>query len=137
MRYGFEELGLHRMEAAIVPRNSKSRRVAAKLGLRDEGTATRFLQIQGVWEDHVRYAITREEWDERRAGVRDAVLQLATPVFGVATAMSRVQPSGRTTARELRKKSSTSRSYSYSGGVPTTRSNRRACANASTVAGVV
>ena len=66
MRYGFEELGLHRMEAAIVPRNSKSRRVAAKLGLRDEGTATRFLQIQGTWEDHVRYAITREEWDERR-----------------------------------------------------------------------
>jgi len=67
LRYGFEELGLHRMEAAIVPRNTKSRRVVAKLGLRDEGTATRFLQIQGVWEDHVRYAITREEWDERRA----------------------------------------------------------------------
>src|SRR5215212_9162852 len=66
LRYGFEELGLHRMEAAIVPRNSKSRRVAAKLGLRDEGTATRFLQIQGAWEDHVRYAITREEWDQRR-----------------------------------------------------------------------
>ena len=71
IRYGFEELGLHRMEAAIVPRNAKSRRVADKLGLRDEGTATRFLQIQGVWEDHVRYAITREEWDERRAGVRE------------------------------------------------------------------
>jgi ribosomal-protein-alanine N-acetyltransferase len=66
LRYGFEELRLHRMEAAIVPRNLKSRRVAAKLGLREEGTATRFLQIQGVWEDHVRYAITREEWDERR-----------------------------------------------------------------------
>ena len=27
----------------------------------------RFLQIHGVWEDHVRYAITREDWDERRA----------------------------------------------------------------------
>jgi ribosomal-protein-alanine N-acetyltransferase len=66
IRYGFEELGLHRMEAAIVPRNAKSRRVAAKLGLRDEGVAARFLQIRGVWEDHVRYAITREEWDERR-----------------------------------------------------------------------
>jgi [ribosomal protein S5]-alanine N-acetyltransferase len=66
LRYGFEELGLHRMEAAIVPRNTKSRRVADKLGLREEGTAARFLQIQGVWEDHVRYAITREEWDERR-----------------------------------------------------------------------
>ena len=67
IRYGFEELGLHRMEAAIVPRNDKSRRVAAKLGLRDEGTALRFLQIQGVWEDHVRYAITREEWGERKS----------------------------------------------------------------------
>ena len=64
---GSTTLGLHRMEAAIVPRNAKSRRVADKLGLRDEGTAHRFLQIRGVWEDHVRYAITREEWDERRA----------------------------------------------------------------------
>ena len=37
-----------------------------KLGLREEGIAERFLQIQGVWEDHVRYAITREEWEARR-----------------------------------------------------------------------
>jgi ribosomal-protein-alanine N-acetyltransferase len=66
LRFGFERLGLHRIEAVIVPRNDRSRRVAGKLGLRDEGVATRFLQIQGVWEDHVRYAITREEWDERK-----------------------------------------------------------------------
>lgn len=69
IRYGFETLGLHRMEAAIVPRNSKSRRVASKLGLRDEGVAERFLQIQGVWEDHVRYAITHEDWMARRAEI--------------------------------------------------------------------
>lgn len=66
MRFGFDELHLHRMEAAIVPRNIASRRVAEKLGLRDEGVAVRFLQIRGVWEDHVRYAITAEEWDARR-----------------------------------------------------------------------
>ena len=65
MRYAFDALRLHRLEAAIVPRNAASRRVADKLGLRDEGTAHRFLQIQGVYEDHVRYAITREEWRER------------------------------------------------------------------------
>jgi ribosomal-protein-alanine N-acetyltransferase len=65
MRYAFEVLQLHRLEAAIVPRNHASRRVAEKLGLRDEGTAVRFLQIQGVYEDHVRYAITAEEWHER------------------------------------------------------------------------
>jgi ribosomal-protein-alanine N-acetyltransferase len=66
VRYGFEDLGLHRLEAAIVPRNHASRRVAEKLGLRDEGTARRFLQIRGVYEDHVRYAITAEDWVERR-----------------------------------------------------------------------
>lgn len=66
MRYGFEHLGLHRLEASIVPRNAASRRVAEKLGLRDEGTALRFLQIRGVYEDHVRYAMTSEEWSERR-----------------------------------------------------------------------
>ena len=65
LRYAFEELGLHRVEAAIVPRNLPSRRVAEKLGLRNEGTAQRFLQIQGAYEDHIRYAITLEEWRER------------------------------------------------------------------------
>jgi ribosomal-protein-alanine N-acetyltransferase len=64
MRYAFETLHLHRLEAAIVPRNTASRRVAEKLGMRDEGTAKRFLQIQGVYEDHVRYAMTADEWDE-------------------------------------------------------------------------
>jgi ribosomal-protein-alanine N-acetyltransferase len=67
IRYAFESLALHRIEAAIVPGNHPSRRVAEKLGLRQEGVALRFLQIQGVYEDHVRYAITAEEWEQRRA----------------------------------------------------------------------
>ncbi|MDQ1480614.1 MAG: [ribosomal protein S5]-alanine N-acetyltransferase, partial [Actinomycetota bacterium] len=62
MQYAFDVLQLHRLEAAIVPRNASSRRVADKLGLRDEGTAVRFLQIQGIYEDHIRYAMTVEEW---------------------------------------------------------------------------
>ena len=65
-RYALEDLGLHRIEICIVPRNSNSRRVMEKLEIRDEGTALRFLEINGVWEDHVRYAITAEEWNERR-----------------------------------------------------------------------
>jgi len=65
IRYAFETLHMHRLEAAIVPRNHPSRRVAEKLGLRDEGTAQRFLQIRGIYEDHIRYAITIEEWRER------------------------------------------------------------------------
>ena len=66
IRYGFDDLHLHRIEAALMPRNAPSRRVAAQLGLREEGTSERFRQINGVFEDHVRYAITVEEWEVRR-----------------------------------------------------------------------
>ena len=65
-RFAFEELQLHRVEICIVPRNANSRRVMEKLQIRDEGVALRFLEINGTWEDHVRYAITAEEWHERR-----------------------------------------------------------------------
>ena len=65
LRFAFEDLGLHRVEIGIIPRNHASRRVVEKLGIRDEGLALRFLQINGVWEDHVRYGITVEEWEER------------------------------------------------------------------------
>jgi ribosomal-protein-alanine N-acetyltransferase len=61
-RFAFEELALHRVQVAIIPRNQPSHRVAEKLGLRNEGTAFRYLEINGVWEDHVRYAITAEDW---------------------------------------------------------------------------
>ena len=37
-----------------------------KLGIRDEGIALRYLEINGVWEDHIRYGITVEEWNDRR-----------------------------------------------------------------------
>ncbi|MGH9185120.1 MAG: GNAT family N-acetyltransferase [Acidimicrobiales bacterium] len=66
-RFAFEELRLHRIQISIIPRNLSSRRVVEKLGIRDEGIALRYLEINGVWEDHVRYAITTEEWKERRA----------------------------------------------------------------------
>ncbi|MFN2504853.1 MAG: GNAT family N-acetyltransferase [Acidimicrobiales bacterium] len=65
-RFAFEELNLHRLQVAIIPRNQASRRVAEKLELRNEGVAARYLAINGVWEDHIRYAITAEEWRQRR-----------------------------------------------------------------------
>ena len=65
-QFAFEELHLHRIQISIIPRNTASRRVVEKLGIRDEGIALRYLEINGVWEDHVRYGLTVEEWDERR-----------------------------------------------------------------------
>ena len=66
MRFAFDELRLYRLEVCIIPRNDNSRRVVDKLRLREEGIAVRFLEINGTWEDHVRYAITAEEWAVRR-----------------------------------------------------------------------
>jgi ribosomal-protein-alanine N-acetyltransferase len=65
IRYTFETLGLHRVEICIVPRNTNSRRVMEKLAIRDEGIAQRYLEINGEWEDHIRYGMTVEEWHER------------------------------------------------------------------------
>jgi [ribosomal protein S5]-alanine N-acetyltransferase len=65
-RAAFDDLHLHRVQISIIPRNTASRRVVEKLDIRDEGVAQRYLEINGTWEDHIRYAITAEEWDQRR-----------------------------------------------------------------------
>jgi ribosomal-protein-alanine N-acetyltransferase len=69
LRFAFEAISLHRVEISIIPRNDASRRVVEKLGIREEGIAERFLEIDGAWEDHMRYAITAEEWEVRGAGM--------------------------------------------------------------------
>jgi ribosomal-protein-alanine N-acetyltransferase len=65
LQYAFDTLRLHRVEINIIPRNVASRRVVEKLGVRCEGVAERYLEIDGAWEDHARYAVTAEEWAER------------------------------------------------------------------------
>jgi ribosomal-protein-alanine N-acetyltransferase len=65
LQYAFESLHLHRVEINIIPRNASSRRVVEKLGIRFEGIAERYLEIDGTWEDHARYAVTTEEWNDR------------------------------------------------------------------------
>lgn len=66
-KFSFEELHLHRLEVCIVPRNANSRRVMDVLEFREEGIAQRFLEINGTWEDHLRYGFTAEEWAERQS----------------------------------------------------------------------
>jgi ribosomal-protein-alanine N-acetyltransferase len=65
-QFAFEHVRLHRIQVSIIPRNHRSRRVVEKLKLREEGIAQRYLEINGVWEDHIRYALTVEEWQDRR-----------------------------------------------------------------------
>lgn len=61
VRFGFEELGLHRLQASIIPRNKASLRVAEKCNFRYEGRALRYLKINEKWEDHDIFAMTADE----------------------------------------------------------------------------
>lgn len=53
----FDSLELHRLEAACIPSNTASIRLLEKTGFRREGLARRYLRINGVWQDHLLYAL--------------------------------------------------------------------------------
>jgi len=57
----FGQLGLHRLEAACLPANAASRALLDKTGFRLEGEARKYLRINGVWQDHLIYALLRED----------------------------------------------------------------------------
>ena len=65
-------IGLHRVQANIIPGNLASLRVAEKCGLRREGLAPRYLKIAGQWHDHVMTAKTIEEHEFVNVRGRDA-----------------------------------------------------------------
>lgn len=63
--YAFQELGLHRVMAAYMPRNRRSAAVLRRAGFTVEGYARDYLLIDGRWEDHVMTSITNPGWDDR------------------------------------------------------------------------
>jgi [ribosomal protein S5]-alanine N-acetyltransferase len=63
VRYAFEGLRLHRLEANIQPGNQASVRLVQRLGFRREGYSPAMLFIDGAWRDHERWAITSDMAD--------------------------------------------------------------------------
>lgn len=53
----FNELGLHRIEAYIMPSNTASIHFINSLGFLYEGKAIKNIKIQGSWEDHEQYSL--------------------------------------------------------------------------------
>ncbi|WP_346837896.1 GNAT family N-acetyltransferase [Microbulbifer sp. SAOS-129_SWC] len=53
IHYAFEELRLHRIMANYIPRNERSGQLLQTLGFEQEGLASKYLLINGRWEDHV------------------------------------------------------------------------------------
>ena len=57
----FNDFGLHRIEANIMPANLRSIALAKRLGFKLEGMSEKYLQINGKWENHLHFVRLAEE----------------------------------------------------------------------------
>jgi ribosomal-protein-serine acetyltransferase len=62
----FDQLGLHRMELQAAAGNMRSRAVAQRLGMREEGTWRDGIRVADGYLDSVGYGILEDEWRARR-----------------------------------------------------------------------
>jgi RimJ/RimL family protein N-acetyltransferase len=67
IRYGFDDLNLHRLYARLYDSNRAARCVAEKVGLQNEGVARQSVFYNWKYEDIVYMAILREEWKREPA----------------------------------------------------------------------
>jgi ribosomal-protein-alanine N-acetyltransferase len=61
VRFGFDTLRLHRIEAACIPDNAPSIALLERNGFRREGFARAYLKINDAWRDHVLLALLEGE----------------------------------------------------------------------------
>ncbi len=66
VRYGFEQLWLHRIYAAHFGNNPASGRVLRKIGMTYEGTRREHHRKWGEYEDRVEYGLLVSEWQAAR-----------------------------------------------------------------------
>lgn len=57
MPFVFDELRLHRVQAACLIDNERSKAVLRKCGFKEEGIAREYLKINGQWHDHAVFAL--------------------------------------------------------------------------------
>ncbi len=57
----FSQFGLRRVEAACLPENVPSSNLLEKVGFKREGIAREYLCINGVWHDHLLYALLKSD----------------------------------------------------------------------------
>ena len=63
IEFGFRELGLHRISAAIGPDNVASFAVVRKLGMQYEGRLRDHVFTNGAWRDSLLFSLLQPEWN--------------------------------------------------------------------------
>lgn len=60
MKFGFERLLLHRIEAGVATENIAS--IREKIGMQNEGIRRKTLPIRGEWKDNFHYAVLEDDF---------------------------------------------------------------------------
>lgn len=66
LRYCFEEIALHRINAACLPHNQRSRNLLLRAGFKEEGIGEKYMQIDGKWQNHILFGYNIEDWMARQ-----------------------------------------------------------------------
>ena len=66
LRFGFETLDLHRIEADVDPRNPASIRLLERLGFKKEGYRRESYILNGEIQDAVDYGLLKREFEPAR-----------------------------------------------------------------------
>lgn len=61
IRFMFEEMGMHRIEAMVMPENERSRNLLHTLGFTLEGVKRQNVKLHGTWCDHEVYSLLKKE----------------------------------------------------------------------------
>jgi RimJ/RimL family protein N-acetyltransferase len=66
IKYGFEQLNLHRINSGVLSFNDRSIRMHLKLGFREEGRRREIIFRNGAYCDEVMFGLLREEWKKQK-----------------------------------------------------------------------
>ncbi|OIB00707.1 acetyltransferase [Paenibacillus sp. LC231] len=90
VRFAFQELKFHRIDAGVMPHNLASIQVLLKAGFHKEGIARKNVKINGTWEDHQTLAILNEADEQQPSSIQRYNPPVIAPPIGPYTHITKV-----------------------------------------------
>jgi ribosomal-protein-alanine N-acetyltransferase len=66
IEYGFDQMGLHRIEVLISHHNKRSQKLMRRLGFKREGVLRDHYFVEGRFSDDVIFSLLKKEWEAAR-----------------------------------------------------------------------
>lgn len=66
INYAFTTLKLERLNAGCLIHNQKSQNMLRRLGFTEEGRAIKYLQINGIRQDHILFGLNIDDWLQKQ-----------------------------------------------------------------------